>query len=823
MVTRLFPRECVGANHLHPQHFVPCFELANLRHSDYCNRPFTMYTTASGSYGEECGYEDDDDGRVQSARSARRASLKMGRRSSAGGRGDAFASDYQAVKKKGRRASMSGTPHHMDHADAFLQPQGRPRARTHRRASFSGPVSPDKHAPRRGSASGTYQGHAAQRISAINPDALARMSRLEAASDSDTDDESNQYGYGVGGATYGYEPQPRSRMPRRASNASHASRASRASTRSRRRNSCIIRKDKDPMVMAEICAGPQLVPDSDLENSDSENETATGYGYGYGAPNNNPYGYEGNAPTPAGGYDSDANASRASSRSRRRNSCIIRKDKDPMIMAEIAAGPALVPDSDMDDDDDDDDDESGRRGGYGGYAAAYGAQPPAAHHPYGRAGYESDSTAGATIDTRKRSKRRNSCLNHQAAVDERDRSDLNDPDSLLSRSGFYNKDSPKDSMNNKVRSKDDDDEDDEENEQSGLFKMPDNLSPRKTPATAESRTLGADPNPSNTTIAPNPALDASFRSTPFTTSYTAPTAEQLGGSKSSKKMMDPLTQSLHSNWGEMDITSNPESSVESEESYGASMYETNDVYEEIDRYQQKARRRASMEASCMVIKPHLITPAPSNDNMTGEQVPNFKAAEGCSKASDFIVRCFAARLRSGIAVLKHNRSRFSKSQYRVLYLLPDGKTISWKPLENEKDKGKRPKLDLRKCVEVRHAWSADPATRKRQGTAVLRKNCKDGMAARSLSLVFGKRTLDMTALSNDLCKVLLEGFSALCFRLQMLEMAKKDASTEMNVNDMESDSNFASTVYGGQSTINVSMTLTSVSETGPAPETPWGL
>lgn len=45
-------------------------------------------------------------------------------------------------------------------------------------------------------------------------------------------------------------------------------------------------------------------------------------------------------------------------------------------------------------------------------------------------------------------------------------------------------------------------------------------------------------------------------------------------------------------------------------------------------------------------------------------LPTFKPATGCTNASDFIVRCFVARLRSGITVVKHGRSRWCKSRLR---------------------------------------------------------------------------------------------------------------------------------------------------------------
>ncbi|KAL7579707.1 hypothetical protein ACA910_021851 [Epithemia clementina (nom. ined.)] len=179
-------------------------------------------------------------------------------------------------------------------------------------------------------------------------------------------------------------------------------------------------------------------------------------------------------------------------------------------------------------------------------------------------------------------------------------------------------------------------------------------------------------------------------------------------------------------------------------------------------------------------------------------VPKFTPAVNCSNASDFVVRCFVARLRAGITVIKHNRSRWSRSASRDLILLPDGKNLSWKPAEGEEDKGKRPQLDLTKCLEVRHAWSRDPDTRKQCGTSVLRKKIKDdNSAARSLSLIFHKRTFDMTASTPDSCKVLMEGFSALCFRLHMDNLQNTAESDPVGSNDAASrDDDWASTVYG---------------------------
>jgi hypothetical protein len=153
-------------------------------------------------------------------------------------------------------------------------------------------------------------------------------------------------------------------------------------------------------------------------------------------------------------------------------------------------------------------------------------------------------------------------------------------------------------------------------------------------------------------------------------------------------------------------------------------------------------------------------------------LPTFKPATGCTNASDFIVRCFVARLRSGITVVKHGRSRWCKSRLRILHIHPDGRSLSWKPAEGEPTSSKRPpKLDLNTCLEVRHAWSPDPQNPMYTGTPILRQKCEAANAHKSFALIFKQRTVDITAVTADQCKVLMEGFSALCFRLQVANLA----------------------------------------------------
>lgn len=57
------------------------------------------------------------------------------------------------------------------------------------------------------------------------------------------------------------------------------------------------------------------------------------------------------------------------------------------------------------------------------------------------------------------------------------------------------------------------------------------------------------------------------------------------------------------------------------------------------------------------------------------------------------------------------------------------------------------------------------------GTQILRQKCEAANAHKSFALIFKTRTVDITAVTADQCKVLMEGFSALCFRLQVANLA----------------------------------------------------
>jgi len=190
--------------------------------------------------------------------------------------------------------------------------------------------------------------------------------------------------------------------------------------------------------------------------------------------------------------------------------------------------------------------------------------------------------------------------------------------------------------------------------------------------------------------------------------------------------------------------------------------------------EDESEQKVSKEFINMSSANSLSTATQTHEVRMPMYLPTFKPATGCTNASDFIVRCFVARLRSGITVVKHGRSRWCKSRLRVLHIHPDGRSLSWRPAEGEPTSSKRPpKLDLSTCLEVRHAWSPDPQNPMYTGTPILRQKCEAANAHKSFALIFKQRTVDITAVTADQCKVLMEGFSALCFRLQVANLAAR--------------------------------------------------
>ena len=146
----------------------------------------------------------------------------------------------------------------------------------------------------------------------------------------------------------------------------------------------------------------------------------------------------------------------------------------------------------------------------------------------------------------------------------------------------------------------------------------------------------------------------------------------------------------------------------------------------------------------------------------------------------------------------------STHTFRVLHVHSDGRSLTWRPAQGEPTTNKRPpRLDLSTCLEVRHAWSPDPLNPMFTGTSILRSKCEASNAFKSFALIFPKRTVDITAVTADQCKVLMEGFSALCFRLHVANMTGRGAGQEQQqdnaktkVNDSSGHNNNTTSTMG---------------------------
>jgi len=566
---------------------------------------------------------------------------------------------------------------------------------------------------------------------------------------------------------------------------------------------------------------------SDLESSDDDSEDDDPYGYGP-TTHATVYGYANDAAS-----DTESLGSRQSGRSSkslRRNSTIIRPDTNPF------KAPQKDPSSDRQESD-------AKESTSTSTAYGYGETP---RDPGGRPSYDSESDASQSSN--RRTRRRNSCLivagqgprevismlNNSSRMSDRDLApdvdDFNNPDSLLNRAKYGAP--PK--VNTVVQVQDPVEATDVKYgappQMKSVVEVEDPLEATAVAGIQATTVTRIQPSSVNTGIpAKKEVLKKKDwgRARPFTSPMQLQTltAEKLAASDMNAIKFGGA---VPGNWADVDVSigddDTPSDSSDGE-IYGPNMYNDSatDRYRDIDEYKQKARRRASLELTCINIEDNV------ESELQTKKLAKFTPAVGCTSASDFLVRCFTARLRVGITVIKHNRSRWSKSQLRTLYLLPNGKTLSWKPAEDKdgkvanSDKGKRPKLDLARCIEVRHAWSKDPTTKRQTGTAIMRKRCKDGLASRSFALIFNKRTLDMTALTTDQCKLLMEGFTALCFRLHLDSSADEDPQGNDDSRGASADDDWASTIYGASSTVSMSFGSTAGGAGGPSPTTPWGL
>lgn len=198
-------------------------------------------------------------------------------------------------------------------------------------------------------------------------------------------------------------------------------------------------------------------------------------------------------------------------------------------------------------------------------------------------------------------------------------------------------------------------------------------------------------------------------------------------------------------------------------------------------------------------------------------LPPFQPTRNITQVTSYEVRTFVARLRSGMVVLKHPRGRYSKSSYRILHTVDNGRTLSWTSLDPEKGSRKFPRFGIGDVREIRHAWTEDvthvtsrrlgslrhnrfsgtsiktkstsnrsstpsllPTSRSHTsttpphpftspppyGTKILRKKCHPSESFLSFSLIYDDRTVDFTATSADQATVLLRGLNGLAFKLR---------------------------------------------------------
>lgn len=261
-------------------------------------------------------------------------------------------------------------------------------------------------------------------------------------------------------------------------------------------------------------------------------------------------------------------------------------------------------------------------------------------------------------------------------------------------------------------------------------------------------------------------------------------------------------------------------SGEEESAYEHSYSGAPAAHEELDQFNQRARRSGSLEMGCMSIEQLQEAFGPKETKIESTLTPSFQPAHGCVNASDYLVRCFSARLRGGVTLLKHSPWRWVKSQIGDLTLLPDGRSLAWRQAECTWEKQLQ-KVDLSTCIEIRHALSPDPSSKKRRnGTPTLRKHCTGAMAPTSFSLIFPKRTLDFTVPSEDLFIILMEGFSALCFRLQLENNHANTEESSSNGGGCSKNNN--SDDRWTRSTVNGTDSTECNSTTAGLPS-PWGL
>jgi hypothetical protein len=156
-----------------------------------------------------------------------------------------------------------------------------------------------------------------------------------------------------------------------------------------------------------------------------------------------------------------------------------------------------------------------------------------------------------------------------------------------------------------------------------------------------------------------------------------------------------------------------------------------------------------------------------------------------------------------MVVLKHPRSSFSKSTYRILHTIDNGKTLSWTSLESDTPSKKFPRFPIAECSEIRHAWtsssflpvvgvgsggglalSGGAADSLTCGTKTLRKKSNPKDSFLSFSLIYKDRTVDFTAVAADQAVVLIKGLNGLVFKGREEAIRKREGKTRRRTGEI---------------------------------------
>lgn len=123
--------------------------------------------------------------------------------------------------------------------------------------------------------------------------------------------------------------------------------------------------------------------------------------------------------------------------------------------------------------------------------------------------------------------------------------------------------------------------------------------------------------------------------------------------------------------------------------------------------------------------------------------------------------------------------RLSKSTYRILHSIDNGRTLSWAAPSDSSPSKKFPRFNLVDCLEIRHGWTSDPLFPSLTGTKTLRRKCHPSESFTSFSLIYERRSVDFTAVSADQAVILLRGLNGLCFKLKEERVVREEVLSQV--------------------------------------------